>query len=53
MLIVTANQSISRKKFVVFAAKMSRLEEAMKIRRYEITYCVGVILLFYTTIPVD
>ncbi|KAK2429812.1 methionine aminopeptidase 1A [Trifolium repens] len=29
----TANQSISRKKFVVFAAKMSRLEEAMKIRR--------------------
>ncbi|MCI54811.1 methionine aminopeptidase 1B chloroplastic-like, partial [Trifolium medium] len=26
------NQSISRKKFVVFAAKMSRLEEAMKIR---------------------
>ncbi|CAJ2648367.1 unnamed protein product [Trifolium pratense] len=27
------NQSISRKQFVVFAAKMSRLEEAMKIRR--------------------
>jgi hypothetical protein len=50
MLIVTVNKEISRK---VFAAKMSRLEEAMKIRRYERTYCVGVILLFYTTILVD